>query len=192
MRCACAAAASQSHRTAANLPGEIRVLTMAVFTGRQKAGVGGGRSKNVTATVAQLDKQENQSTQNCCANSVFEPHAELIRGLPYDMVVLPRVEVGVVQIVLSARPDHGPSETHREARLEIDALALQSHVRDDELRTADLAQNLIADLLIVVDLVDPDWIEAARGNSRSDAVIPSFFERGIERHRNEAAPRDTA
>ena len=70
--------------------------------------------------------------------------AELSGSLPKDVVVWTGVEVSVSHLVMATGPDNRPTKPHRKTGLEIDSVSVKSEVRHEELTTADLANDSIA------------------------------------------------
>jgi hypothetical protein len=64
------------------------------------------------------------------------------------MIVLSRVEMAVVHLVLAACPYDWETQPHRITGLEIDALAMLSHVGDQKSATPNLDDDMVADLLV--------------------------------------------
>ncbi len=93
----------------------------------------------------------------------------------------------VRQIITPDRPDNGPAEAHSKACLEVDASPMQSEIGHHELRETNLREDAVADLLVMMDPVDADRIEAALKNGALNAISVRGIEARIERHRNEAA-----
>ncbi len=108
------------------------------------------------------------------------------------MVVLAGVEVRLGKLVLAARPDHRAAKTHCEPGLEVDSGTMQREVGHHKLSESDLGEDSVADLAVVVDLVNTDRLKVAIVlDGWADSVIIGVLKTRIEGHRNEGTPDAT-
>src|ERR1700679_1506540 len=73
-----------------------------------------------------------------------------------DVVELTSIEVQIIHLRVIAHPDHIPSQTEREARLEINSVSLPGEVCYEKATPPNLRDDLIIDSLIMRHLVNPD------------------------------------
>jgi hypothetical protein len=74
---------------------------------------------------------------------------------------LPGIEVEVFHVVFVASPDHAPAEGEGVASFERDAVPVAGEIGDDELGTADIDDDAVADVLVAGLFDDPNWAHPA-------------------------------
>jgi hypothetical protein len=93
--------------------------------------------------------------------------------LPDNVVVLPGVEVDILQIVLAATPDDWKPQSHGEAGLEVYSLSLHRNVGDDEPGAPDFGHDPVANLLVVMNPIHAKRLVASLADRRFDCFRES-------------------
>src|SRR5690606_38886644 len=110
---------------------------------------------------------------------------ELVLRPPDDVVVLPRVEVGFIVVVGTARPDHGEAAAEGVAGLEVDARPVLCEVRDDEAAAVQLEDDAVVELVRVFDAAEDERCVAGDENGGSDREVVRGCKLVIEAHGDE-------
>src|SRR5207244_12385147 len=90
-----------------------------------------------------------------------QPLAELCRRRPGDVIVLTRIEVRAADLVVAAAPNDWDPAAHRKAALEVDAAFVLGEVGHEKTRETELGDHAVVDLLVVLQLLDANWLVAS-------------------------------
>src|SRR5919106_7080628 len=85
-----------------------------------------------------------------CFNPIRKFCSQVGRSFPDEVVILPRVKVGRIEMVLATREDDGAAQRHGVSCLEVDATFMHRKIGYHELALPNLGNDFIADFLVVM------------------------------------------
>ena len=99
---------------------------------------------------------------NCCFNPVLQSLCKFGQfvGPPNDEIILPRVEVGFLQLIFPAKPDYWQAKSGRKAGFKIDSAAVPREIGNEKLASADTRNNFIVNFVVVLLAVNSEWFVA--------------------------------
>jgi hypothetical protein len=89
-------------------------------------------------------------------NAVNQLLAQIRGGLPLNVVEVIRIEMELVEVVLPTTVDHFATERTGVTGLVVDSLPVAREIGDHKLRLTDLAQQAVANVLVVMKFFHPN------------------------------------
>src|ERR1022692_988181 len=109
--------------------------------------------------------------KDCRPDPPVQPLPQLLGSCPRDMVLVVRVEVEPANLILPAAPNHRAAQPHREPGFVVHSRPLPGEVCHHEFAVADLRDDLVWDLIVVLLTVNPNRREARFFDSRFDSAV---------------------
>src|SRR3954468_931276 len=83
------------------------------------------------------------------------------RTFPVDAVVLPDIEMQILDLILPTRPNDLPRQTDRKSCFEVNVLAMFGEIRYQERRAPNFSDDLVIDFVCVLLLTNEHRREAS-------------------------------
>src|ERR1022692_4355485 len=129
-----------------------------------------------------------RTSSNHCQYFLREPGPQVGGRRPDDVLVVVCVEVSLVEVILTAGPEHLSAEGTGKPRFEIDPMLMLREVRNYDLCFPDLSEHAVADVLVHKNVLHRNRSVPAFLHCRPDAICIHFWFYA-ERHRDEAATK---